>query len=509
MNLIGTMIKKGLEWKAFLSQQDRDPWQEQQEQLKYILRTARHTALGKYYHFEGLLESSNPLKAFQRRLPLSDYDTMYQRWWHQGLRYPDIFWPGHPPYFARSSGTTGGAPKRIPVTESMLEAIRSVSVAQLTSISHFDMPEAFFEREMLALSSHTQLEKTGPHREGEISAITAANIPSWFENVYRPGPDIARIADWDQRIERIAEEAPQWDIGVLNGIPSWVLLMLRRIIEKHGLNTIHDIWPGLQVYTPGGVAYAPYRHKFEEVFGREVIIMDTYLASEGFFAYTARPGTLNMRLATGQGTFFEFVPFDQRGFDEQAELLDDPVIHTLNEVEEGQEYALIITTVAGTYRYLIGDTITFTSLKHTEIKISGRTKHFLNVVGSQLTEARMNECIQMLQQEQQLMVKEFSLAAVEGEKDKWYHQWVLGYDGPEPPAEETIASAIDAFLSERHKNYEVARRKSLAGVKVRLVPAERFYDYQARERAIGGQVKTRKVISQEAMRAFLAFMDKQ
>lgn len=509
MNLIGTMIKKGLEWKAFLSPQERDPWEEQQDQLRQILRSARHTALGKYYHFEGILDSQNPVAEFKRRLPLSNYDKMYQRWWRQGLRYPDIFWPGHPPYFARSSGTTGSEPKRIPVTEAMLEAIRSVSIAQLTSISHFDMPESFFEREMLALSSHTQLEKVGRHREGEISAITASNIPSWFENVYRPGPEIARIADWEKRIERIADEAPKWDIGVLNGIPSWVLLMLRRIIEKHGLKTIHDIWPGLQVYTPGGVAFEPYRAKFEEIFDREVIIMDTYLASEGFFAYTARPGTLNMHLATGQGTFYEFIPFDERGFDDQAELLDEPVVHTLNEVEEGQEYALVITTVAGAYRYLIGDTVTFTSLEHTEIKISGRTKHFLNVVGSQLTEARMDETVQMLEEEHDLKVKEYCLAATEGEKDLWYHQWVLGHDADETPAEETVAFAIDGFLSERHKNYEVARRKSLAGVKVRLVPAQAFYDHQAQDRDMGGQIKTRKVISAEDMEAFLRFLDKR
>lgn len=506
MDLIGSMIKKGLEWKASIDDRRRDAVQEQKEQLQQILHKAKDTSLGKYYNFAGMMEHSDPMAEFQRRMPLADYDHMYNNWWKQALQYPDITWPGHPPFFARSSGTTGTEPKRIPVTEAMQQSIRQVSIAQITGVGRFDLDDDFFRREMLALSSTTQLEQVGSHREGEISAITASNIPSWFENMYRPGFEIASIENWDERVERIAAEAPNWDIGVLNGIPSWVLLMLRRIIEKHQLSTIHDLWPGLQVYTPGGVAFEPYRSQFEAIFGREVYIMDTYLASEGFFAFTSRPNTLHMELATGMGIFYEFIPFDQRGFNSQAEVLDQPLVHTLAEVEEDTEYALVITTCAGNYRYMIGDTITFKDKSRWEIVITGRTKHFLNVVGSQLTESRMEEAMESLRKDRGLQVEEYTVGAVHRADGEWRHHWILGIEGKQAPDEE-VAQYLDNYFSKYHKNYEVARRKALRGLKVQQVSIAQFHAYQEKHRKKGDQVKTRKVVGQDEIEAFAQFVD--
>lgn len=505
MTLVGALIKKGIEIGAPWREKEAPAKEMQREQLRFLLKSAKDTAFGKYYHFSELMEAEDPVKAYQQRLPIFDYDKMYERWWRQSLSHPDICWPGKPKYIAKSSGTTGSEPKRIPVTDAMLDSIRQVSFSQFGSIRFHDMPEDFFTRELLALSSATELEKVKGRVEGEISAITTLNAPDWFDNFYRPGHEIASIQDWDKRLEAIAKAAPDWDIGVISGIPSWLLLMLKKIIEVHKLDHIHEIWPGLGVFTPGGVAFEPYREKFDEIFGKEVIIKDTYLASEGFLAYNRRPGTMSMRLALHHGLFFEFIPFDEEGFDETGNLKENPKVLSIGEVEEEREYALLVSTPAGTYRYMIGDTIRFTNLAESEIKITGRTKHFLNVVGSQLTEAKMDQAIDHLNEEHHLAVEEFTLAAVEQEDGDFYHEWILGRENGQSVDDSQVAEQIDQYLKENHKNYEVARRKALKGVKVHQTAAETFYDFQSKQRKAGGQIKTRKLRSAEDFQEFLKF----
>ncbi len=504
MNLIGSIIKKGLDLKAQFEDENPDYREAQRGELYQLLNKAKGTSIGLYYNFESILESDDLIATFQERLPLVEYHQINQQWWQQTLKYPNITWPGKPDFLAKSSGTTGKKPKRMPVTEDLLSSIRKVSIAQLTSISNYDLPEDFFEHELMALSSATSLEKVDDHQEGEISAITVSNIPFWFEGAYRPGKEISNIQDWDERVERIAKEAPNWKVGALSGIPSWVLLMLKRIIEVNEVDTIHDIWPGLRVYTPGGVAFEPYREKFEAIFGREVHILDTYLASEGFFAYTNRPGTLSMKLAYQHGIFFEFVPFNEEGFDDQANLLDDPKVLTLDEVEEGVNYALIITTPAGAYRYMIGDLVSFTNKERAEIKITGRTKHFLNVVGSQLSEDKMDEALADVQEKLGVNTEEYTLAAVENKEGNFYHEWILGVEEMNQATNEEVAQRIDDYLSNNNKNYGVARKKALEGMKVYQVSIDRFYEYQAQNRKKGGQTKTKKLLKQED---FLKFRD--
>lgn len=505
MNIIGTILKKGLELKAQFDS-DEDAATAQKKQLLNILKTASETSIGKYYNFKGITESAFPVSEFQKRLPVVEYQQMYDKWWKQTLKYPDITWPGKPQYFAKSSGTTGSKPKRMPVTDAFLDNIRQVAISQLTSVSNFNLGDDFFEREMLGLGSSTKLEEVDGHYEGEISAITANNIPFWFEGIYRPGKEISSISDWDERVQRIAEEAPNWDIGAINGIPSWILLMLKKVIEHNKVETIHDLWPGLQIYTTGGVAFEPYRKKFEEVFGKNVHIMDTYLASEGFMAFTARPETMSMQLAYNHGTFFEFVPFDERGFDDAANLLENPETHTIADVEEGIDYALLVTTTAGNYRYMIGDTVRFTDLSRQEIIITGRTKHFLNVVGSQLSESKMDDAIDYLGTQKDIMAEEYTLAAVEDEKGDYYHEWVLGLEDPGKVPDKELAEILDNYLKENNKNYGVARTKALHGVKVFQVSQQRFYDFQEQSRSKGGQIKTKKLMEQDDFLKFKEFV---
>lgn len=503
MAILGNIIKGAIDLQGVLST-NTDHWAAQQKTLQQLLETAKDTAFGKYYRFQALLDDENTPEAFAREIPYFDYHEMYDRWWKRQLEGGvDITWPGSSDYYALSSGTTGKSSKRIPVTEDMVKAIRNAGIKQVMTLSNYDLPAEFFEKEILMLGSSTDLEEQGSHKEGEISGISASNIPVWFQRYYKPGPEIAAIDDWDRRVARIVEEAPNWDIGALSGIPSWLELMLEAVIEGHNLKHIHEIWPNLQVYTSGGVAFGPYEKSFNALMGKPITVIDTYLASEGFLAFQTRPDTHAMQLITDNGIYFEFVPFKPEHINQDGSISGDAPCIPLNEVEEGVDYALLISTVSGAWRYLIGDTIAFTDIERAEIEITGRTKFFLNTVGSQLSVNKLDKAVKSLEDQFSLKIPEYTLCAKRFD-DGFYHCWYLGADQSED--EEKLAAALDAHLKEANKNYKVARSKALEGVKVRTVSPEVFYEWNARNKKKGGQVKMERVMGEEKFETWEEFV---
>lgn len=505
MPILGNLIKSAIDFRRKISWQHEDPAALQRAELIRLLEKARSTAFGIYHGFDRMLKEKDPVAAFRARTPIFDYDRLHERWWAQQQREPDITWPGKPDYFALSSGTTGSESKRIPVTKDMLASIRSVSLDQVKSLANFDLPPEFFEKDLLMLGSSADLEARDGHLEGEISGINASEVPAWFRGFYKPGMDIARIADWDERLAEIVRCAPDWDVSGMAGIPSWIQLMLETVVAEYDLDNIHQLWPSLSVYASGGVAFEPYRESFEALLDHPIFIMDTYLASEGFFAYNARPDTMAMRLALEHGVFYEFVPFDKRGFDPQGNLLSDPLVLTIGEVEPEQDYALLISTCAGAWRYLIGDTIRFIDTSRSEILITGRTKYFLNVVGSQLSEEKMNRAITELGEAMGAPIREFAVAALPDGEGHYFHQWAVGAEGGFE--EEAAAAWLDRRLRELNKNYGVARDKALTGVRLRRLHPDDFYAWIEQEKKKGGQVKIPKVMSEEQMRDFLTFVN--
>ena len=506
MALLGNLIKRGVELNQKLSVESLDPAFEQEEQLVDLIRTARKTSFGKYYDFKSLLKSDDIIAEFKRRVPIHEYAIMHERWWEQQQKFADITWPGKPQFFALSSGTTGKTSKRIPVTEDFLDSMRKVGTSLIQALPNFDFPEELFESEILMLSSSANLAKNERgHLEGEISGINVSNFPGWYDLFYRPGKEIARIDNWDERIEAIAKEAPNWNIGAIAGIPSWVLLMIKKVMAFHKLDTIHDIWPNLTVYASGGVAFETYRADFEKLTARPLTIIDTYLASEGFFAYTARPDGLSMELALSHGYFYEFIPFDQRGVDQSGQLLENPQSLSIHEVELDQEYVLVISSCAGAWRYIIGDTLKFTNLNPHEILITGRTKFFLNVVGSQLSEEKLDRAIIDVSNKLGISINEYSVGAVRDEKDDYYHQWVVVTDCETD--DNKIANELDMTLKEANKNYGEARKTALKGVKVKTITKEDYLNYLERDKRIGGQIKTPKVMKEEKMKELLKILN--
>ncbi|WP_179344925.1 GH3 family domain-containing protein [Winogradskyella ursingii] len=479
----------------------------QKEVLEQLLEKAKDTQFGTHYNFRSILNSNNSTKTFSETIPYFDYNKLNNQWWHKLHKdEEDVTWPGRPSYFALSSGTTGKTSKRIPVTDDMIEAIRQAGIKQVFALKNFDLPGDFFEKEILMLGSSTDLEEKDDHQEGEISGITASNIPSWFRGYYKPGEEIAQIDDWDERVQHIAQRAEEWDIGALSGIPSWIELMLQKVIEHHNLNHIHEIWPNLQVYTSGGVAFGPYEKSFKALLGQPVTVIDTYLASEGYIATQVRPETDAMQLNTDNGIYFEFVPFQPDYINEDGSLTNDAPALTLDEVELDQDYALIISTVSGAWRYLIGDTIEFTDIERAEIKITGRTKFFLNTVGSQLSVNKMDDAMRKLEEEFQTTIPEYTICAQRSEEDdEFYHCWYLGSE-LENADVVRIAESLDESLQSANKNYKVARSKALKGVKVKVIPPSKFYDWNARNKKKGGQVKMERVMGEDKFAEWETFL---
>lgn len=503
MALLGGVIKKAIDLNGLINR-EQNPYKAQKAVLLQLLKKAKLTAFGIKYKFSDILSSPDPISAFQQNVPVYDYDAMYDEWWHYLLKgHQNVSWPGGQKYFALSSGTTSNK-KSIPVTGDMINAIKKSGMQQVLSLKNFDLPTDFFEKQILMLGSSTHLIKEVDHFEGEISGISAANIPMWFSKFYKPGAEIASIENWDEKVQRIAEEAPEWDIGSISGIPSWVELMLKKIIEYNSLTTIHDIWPNLHVYTSGGVAFEPYRKSIEKLLARPLIYLDTYLASEGYLATQKRPDTNSMALIVNNGIFFEFVPFVEENIDEEGRVKQAAQVLTLQQAEENTEYVLLISTVSGAWRYMIGDTVIITDKKRSEIEISGRTKHYLNVVGEQLSVQKMNMAIQKLGNAFNIEVEEF-VAATVFENDEYIMRWIIGTDKEIDTVK--AAEIIDTELCDNNKNYQVARTKALKGVEVEAVPLERIYHWSEEFKKLGGQAKIPRVMKDDAFNEFREYVN--
>lgn len=504
MSVFGEVIKKAIDFTGFISS-DPNPVEAQKEVLQQLLDKAKYTAFGMKYKFNAILDSDDFIKVFQETVPVYDYDDMFAEWWHYLLEgHQNITWPGGQNYFALSSGTTSNT-KFIPVTDDMLDSIKRSGIQQVISLKNFGLPANFFEKQIMMLGSSTDLIKKDNHFEGEISGISVANIPQWFKSFYKPGFEIASIKDWNEKVRKIAEEAPNWDIGSITGIPSWVELMLKEIIDHNRLKTIHDIWPNLRVYSSGGVAFAPYRKSLEKLFARSLIYIDTYLASEGYLATQKRPDTSSMALILDNGVFFEFVLFKEENIDADGRIKDGVKVITLEHAEENIEYVLLISTVSGAWRYMIGDTVIVTDKDKSEIKISGRTKHYLNVVGEQLSIQKMNSAIEKLEQQFDMEIKEFTASTV-FYNEEYILKWVIGSDKRVDPIK--AAALIDNELCENNKNYKVARGKALKGLEVKVIPVANFYRWSEEYKKLGGQTKIPRVMKEDDFKKFEQYIYK-
>ncbi|MCX6230691.1 MAG: GH3 auxin-responsive promoter family protein [Bacteroidetes bacterium] len=498
MPFLGSIIKRAIELRSILpvdKKQGFNAVKAQKKELKKLLRKANFTTFGEHYHFADILKEKDVINAFKTEVPVHNYNTIFSKWWYRtinGEAY--VCWPGKVKYFALSSGTSESSSKYIPVTTEMLRAIKKTSIRQIISLAKYDFPKEFFEKGILMLGGSTHLHYNGTYYEGDLSGITAGNIPFWFEHFYKPGKRISKERDWTTKLEEIVKNARNWDIGVIVGVPAWLQILMEKITEYYNVETIHDIWPNLSIYVHGGVSFEPYKKGFEKLLARPLTYMETYLASEGFIAYQSRPNTNSMQLVVDNGLFFEFVPFNGENFDDEGDLNCNPKTLTIGQVEENKEYALLISSAAGAWRYLIGDTIKFTNKSLSEIVITGRTKHFLNICGEHLSQENMNMAVKMLGDELNVEIKEFTVAGIKYET-MFAHKWYIGTDNNIDA--ELAKQKIDNYLKKLNDDYRVERIAAIKEVFVEVLPSRVFYDFMKSQGKEGGQNKFPRVLKNE------------
>ncbi|MPR36417.1 GH3 family domain-containing protein [Salmonirosea aquatica] len=500
MAIIGSLLKRGIRVGSLVTSRRKiNAFKQQKRTLSKLLSRARYTQFGEKYNFESILSSSlfgEPREFYEKykaSVPVYDYNKIYKEWWNQLLEgEKNITWPGRVKYFALSSGTSEASSKYIPVTNAMSKAMQRASIRQILSLGKYkNLPDNLYEKGFLMLGGSTSLNKKENYFEGDLSGINASQIPFWFKPYYKPGGKIAAEKDWSLKLEEITLQAKDWDIGFVVGVPAWIQLLMEKIIAHYKLKNIHEIWPNLLVFGHGGVAFEPYKKGFERLLGKPLIYIDTYLASEGFLAYQPRPSAAGMQLVMDNGIFFEFVPFNDLNFNTEGEIKENPETLMVDEVEEGKEYALLISTCAGAWRYLIGDTIKFVDKEKAEIVITGRTKHFLSLCGEHLSVDNMNKAIDLVSHELGITVKEFTVAGI-SHGSLFAHHWYIGSDIAVDPV--TIKRLIDEKLNEVNDDYAVERKHALKDIFITVLPNEAFYGWMESKGKMGGQHKFPRVM---------------
>ena len=491
-NIIDIKIPRAIA--AALRIPQSNPQRQQLRVLKKLLRKAQFTEFGQQYRFDDILLSRHPDRKFQELVPVHDYNKIYNEWWKKTLGgVPDVAWPGKIKYYALSSGTSESASKYIPVTREMLRSNTVNYVKQLISLLNYEhLPRNAITKGFLMLGGATDLQKgKAGWFAGDLSGILAKNRPFWFQTFYRPGGRIAAIKDWNQKLNEIVEHAREWDIGYIVGVPAWCQMCMEMVIDHYQVKDIHEIWPNLGFFVHGGVAFEPYKKGFERLLGKPIVYIENYLSSEGFIGYKNREHAKGMKLVLDNNIFFEFVPFDEKNFDNEGNTVPEPEAFMVHEVEEDKEYALLISTNAGAWRYLIGDTVKFTDKEKCELVITGRTKHFLSLVGEHLSVDNMNKAIETVSDELNICIPEYTVVGLPY-KTFFAHKWYVACN--DNVDTEFLAKKIDLKLRELNDDYATERDSALKEVILEKLPEEKFMKFMELKGKLGSQHKFPRVM---------------
>ncbi|MCA6073884.1 GH3 family domain-containing protein [Fulvivirga sedimenti] len=511
MPFLGTLLKNGIRIRESLEQDFSDAFELQRSQLRKLLINGSFTQFGKKYQFTKILKNFRAkdqrqfYDVYKSTVPLHNYQKIASEWWYRSRTgEADVCWPGKVRFFALSSGTSDASSKYIPVTREMKKSMQKTSIRQILTLSKYDLAPETFEGGILMLGGSTDLHKHGSYFEGDLSGIQAANLPFWFQRFYKPGKAISRERNWDEKLNEICRRAHQWNISIIVGVPAWVQLLMEKIIAYYNISNIHELWPHLEVYVHGGVSFDPYRKSFGKLLGRKIFYIETYLASEGFIAFQTKPDHKAMRLVLNNGIFHEFIPFNEQNFDENGEVREGAEAVMIDQVVPGQDYALVISTNAGTWRYLIGDVIRFQSVEESEIVITGRTKHFLSMCGEHLSVDNMNKAIEMVSDELDVEIREFTVAGIPYDT-LFAHHWFVGVETPMDSS--VVRDRLDHFLCKLNDDYCTERSAALKEVIVDVLPLEYFYSFMEKIGKTGGQHKFPRVIKSEMYQEWKAFIE--
>jgi hypothetical protein len=460
------------------------PHDVQDEWLRKLLAAASGTEWGKSHHYAEL----HSWKDFSERVPLQDYDSLKPYIDRMRKGESNVLWPSETTWFAKSSGTTSDKSKFIPVSLESLEGCHYNGGRDMVTIHCANNPDTqLFTGKNLSLAGSFMTEKFASHESysGDLSAIVISNLPMWAEFLRAPDLSIALLSEWEEKLEKIAFATRDENMTSIAGVPSWMMVLLGRVLDMTGKKSISEIWPNLEVFFHGGVNFSPYREQFRSILGSDKIsYLELYNASEGFFGIQDQKDSDELLLMLDYGIYYEFVPMEEFG-------KEHPKAVSLQEVELNKNYALVISTTAGLWRYLIGDTIRFTSLAPYRFRITGRTKHFINVFGEELIIDNAENAIRIACEKTGAIVKEYTAGPVYMQgRESGAHEWLIEFERA-PASLGYFTEMLDNALKALNSDYEAKRYHNftLKEPLVRSLEPGTFLNWMKQRGKLGGQNK--------------------
>ena len=461
----------------------KEPGETQLRQLRFLLDEAQDTFIGREYKFKSIKSDS----IFRERVPVIDYESVkpYIERLKRGEK--DLLWPGEIKWFAKSSGTTSSKSKFLPVSKESLEDCHFRGGRDVVALYLENRPDSdMFSGKCFVLTGSHQINSfSSDSYYGDLSAILVENMPFWTHFVRTPKPSVALMDEWEAKMEKLTETTVNENVTSLAGVPSWFLVVLKKILKKTGKSNLLEVWPGLELFMHGGINFTPYREQYKALIpSPKMNYMETYNASEGFFAIQDDLSQEGMLLMLDYGIFYEFMPLSELG-------KPYPETYTIEEVELNKEYALIITTNGGLWRYLIGDTVRFVSLYPHRIIITGRTKHFINAFGEELIIDNAVKGLKIACEKTGAEIHEFTAAPVfMSENTKGRHQWIIEFE-KKPENINEFARILDEALKSLNSDYEAKRYKDMTLEQLEIIEARKnlFIDWLKSKNKLGGQHK--------------------
>lgn len=461
----------------------RVPSEIQEKTLKNLLTKATATEWGKKYDYASVKSVSE----YQSRVPLQTYEDLLP--FVERLRRGEmnLLWPGGIRWFAKSSGTTSSKSKFIPMSKESLEDCHYRGGRDILIIYALNKPDTkiFAGKGLILGGSHKINKLSNNSLYGDLSAILIQNTPSWVELLRTPVKKIALLDDFEKKLEYLTKSTIRVNVTNISGVPSWLLVLIKQILAYTGKSNLLDVWPNLEVFFHGGISFIPYREHYRKLIdGDQMNYMETYNASEGFFGIQDDPKSQDMLLMLDYGIFYEFIPVDRLNS-------DPPPVCTLSEVEKRINYAIVISTNGGLWRYMIGDTIIFTSLAPYKFKISGRTKHFINAFGEEVIIENADKALESACMTTGAIVTDYTAGPVYiGTKTKGSHEWLIEFER-EPDDLHRFTEILDDTLKSVNSDYETKRFKDLNLMMpvIRAVPRGTFNKWLKAKNKLGGQNK--------------------
>ena len=454
----------------------------QNELLEHLLHTAKNTEIGKQYDFASI----STYREFAERVPVTSYEDNHLQIERARKGESNIFWPTPIKWFAKSSGTTNSKSKFIPVSSASLEHCHYAASKDLLCMYLNNNPDAnLFLGKSLRLGGSKELYKENATVYGDLSAILIDNMPFWAEYSSTPNNEVSLMADWELKMQAIVDQTIQENVTSLAGVPSWMLVLLNNVLESTGKSNLFEIWPNLEVYFHGGVNFDPYIEQYNAILPKDNFrYYEIYNASEGFFAIQDRNANKELLLMLDYGIFYEFIPMDTYGSASQKVI-------PLEQVQLAKNYAIVITTNAGLWRYKIGDTVRFTSISPFRIKVTGRTKHHINVFGEELIIENAEMALKQASKHTQCEIMDYTAAPIfmEG-REKGAHEWIIEFKTP-PKDLSLFTKSLDSALMDVNSDYQAKRYNNITlnMPKVHVARQRLFYDWLKQKNKLGGQHK--------------------